>query len=106
MAIFVGSEDNASPAASGQQATLIASASGDARVTRYRRGRSSTSTTVTGGRDSLQRSTGGATPTAGNVEQHNTRSSANSSTYDSAWTTAPTLSGNPLVFPAIGLRQE
>ena len=106
MAVYAATEDNASPAASGQQGTLISGGSGQTVLATVRRGRSTTSTTLTGGREKIQRSTGGATPTAGAVEQHNTRSPAKASTYDSAWTTAPTLSGNALVFTSIGIRQE
>src|SRR5678810_242203 len=62
MPIYAATEDNASPAAGGQQGTLIAGGSGVVILWTVRRGRSTTSTTLTGGREKIQRSTGGATP--------------------------------------------
>lgn len=77
-------------------ATLTCGGSGELRVIEAFMGGESAASAVE--RLAMQRSTGGATPTNQTPEKALTRSPAAVATFATAWTTQPTLSGNPFIW--------
>lgn len=96
--VYSGVRAGATLATTADLWTLTSPASGQVRIVEHMIGGESTASTVL--RFAVQISTGGATPTNQTPEKFNTRSPAAASSFRTAWTTAPTLSGNPLVMHA------
>ena len=78
--------------------TLTVAAAAQVRVLESYLGGEATASTVL--RFAVQISTSGTTPTNQTPSLFNSRSPAASSLFRTAWTTQPTLSGNPLLFHA------
>lgn len=78
--------------------TLTSPGSGQVRVLESYLGGENTASTVV--RFAVQISTSGTTPTNQTPEKFNSRSPAAASTFRTAWTTDPTLSGSALVYHA------
>ena len=87
-------------------ATIQSAASGVVELVEWRMGRQLTSTTNASGRTSIQRSTGGATPTNATESKYSSRSPTNAGNAVTVWGTPPTLSGSVLVYVTIGMRHE
>lgn len=76
--------------------TLTSPASGQLRILESFIGGEATVSTVL--RQQIRRSTGGTTPTNQTAEKFNTRSPAAASTFATAWSVQPTLSGSAALF--------
>ncbi len=102
MAVYTMALDNL--AASGNP-SLVAAANNEMFVLRLRRGRATTSTTITATRTLASRVTGGVTPTSFTPEKHNSRSPTQVNNYYSSWVTNPTFPSARFVMNS-GIMQE
>ena len=94
--VYSGTRGGVTLATTTDLATLTSPGSGQLRILEsFLAGESAASAIE---RLAMQRSTGGATPTNQTPEKASTRSAASSSTFATAWTTQPTLSGNPFIY--------
>jgi hypothetical protein len=94
--VYSGVRSAVTTAATADFWTITCGASGQARLLEvYDAGEVAASAVI---RIPIQRSTGGATPTNQTPEKANTRSPSGVSTFATAWSTQPTLSGNPFAF--------
>lgn len=96
--VYTGTRSGVTLATTTDLWTLKSPASGQVRVLESYLGGESTVSTVL--RFAIQFSTGGTTPTTQTPEKMNSRSPAAASTFNTAWSAQPTLSGQPLMFHA------
>lgn len=96
--VYTGTRAGATLATTADLWTLTTAATAQVRILESYLGGENVASTVV--RFAVQISTGGATPTNQTPEKMNSRSPAATSLFRTAWTTAPTLSGTPLLFHA------
>lgn len=96
--VYTGTRSGVTLATTTDLWTLTSGSTGQDRVLESYLGGENTASTVV--RFAIQISTGGTTPTNQTPEKMNSRSPAAASTFRTAWTGQPTLSGNPLLFHA------
>lgn len=95
MAGYVGSIEGITPSTLADLWTLDAAAGKSGKVSEIMLGGEASTSTVM--RTRVARSSGGVTPTAGNVQKKHPNSPANGITFAVGWTTQPTLAGGNLV---------